>query len=65
MMLTVVRFLTLALVPLWPSIGKSDHVVALVSSDFTSNSMGDTHRTPFHCSAFDYSCADWLDFVIL
>ena len=53
-MLTVVHFVSLALVRQWLSIiRKSDHVVALVSIDFPLNSVGDTHRTLFHCSAFD------------
>ena len=36
-------------------LGKSDHVVS-VSVDFPSNSQWDV---PFHCVAYDYSCADW------
>ena len=34
----------------------SDHVVVSVSIDFPSNSQQDA---PFHCTAYDYSCADW------
>ena len=37
-------------------LGNSDHVVVSVSIDFPSNSQCDT---PFHCIAYDYSCADW------
>ena len=33
----------------------SDHVVVSVSIDFPSNSQW---STPFHCIAYDYSCAD-------
>ena len=36
----------------------SDNVVASVSIDFPSNSQRDA---PFHCIAYDYSCADWDD----
>ena len=36
----------------------SYHVVVSVSIDFPSNSKGDS---PFHCIAYDYSCADWDD----
>ena len=38
------------------SFGDSDHVVALVFTDFTSNSK---MNAPVHLTAFDYSCADW------
>ena len=38
------------------SFGDSDHVVALVSTDFPSNSK---MNAPVHLTAFDYSCADW------
>ena len=34
----------------------SGHVVVSVSIDFPINSKQDT---PFHCMAYDYSCADW------
>ena len=37
-------------------LGNSDHVVVSVSIDFPSNSQWDA---PFHCIAYDYSCADW------
>ena len=37
-------------------LGNSDHVVVSVSIDFSSNSQQDV---PFHCIAYDYSCADW------
>ena len=43
---------TMAFFPL----GNSDHVVVSVSSDFPSYSQWDA---PFHCIAYDYSCADW------
>ena len=40
----------------FPPLGNSDHVVS-VSNDFpTTNSQQDA---PFHCIAYDYSCADW------
>ena len=42
---------TMAFLPL----GNSDVVVS-VSIDFLSNSQRDA---PFHCIAYDYSCADW------
>ena len=38
------------------SFGNSDYVVALVSTDFSSNSKINAH---VHLTAFDYSCADW------
>ena len=40
----------------FPPLENSDHVVALVSIDFLSNSKRDT---PFHRIAHEYSCADW------
>ena len=40
----------------FPPLGNSDHVVVSVSIDFPINSKQDT---PFHCMAYDYSCADW------
>ena len=40
----------------FPALGSSDHVVVSVSIDFRTNSQWDT---PFHCIAYDYSCADW------
>ena len=43
---------TMAFTPL----GNSDHVVVSVSIDFPINSKQDV---PFHCLAYDYSCADW------
>ena len=39
-----------------PPLGNSDHVAVSVSIDFFSNSKVDV---PFHCKAYDYSCADW------
>ena len=41
-----------------PPVANSDHVVVSVSIDFPSNSQWDA---PFHCIAYDYSCADWDD----
>ena len=40
----------------FPPLGNSNHVVVSVSIDFLSNSQWDT---PFHCIAYDCSCADW------
>ena len=40
----------------FPPLGNSDHAVVSVSLDFLSNSKQDA---PFHCVAYDYSCADW------
>ena len=40
----------------FPPLGSSDHVVVSVSIDFPTNSQQDA---PFHCIAYDYSCADW------
>ena len=40
----------------FPPLGNSDHVVVSVSIDFPTNSQRDA---PFHCIAYDYSCADW------
>ena len=40
----------------FPPSRNSDHVVVSVSIDFPSNSKRDA---PFHCIAYDYSCADW------
>ena len=40
----------------FPPLGNSDHVVVSVSTDFPSNSQ---RVAPFHCIAYDYSCADW------
>ena len=37
-------------------LGNSDHVVVSVSIDFPISSKQDA---PFHCLAYDYSCADW------
>ena len=37
-------------------LGNSDRVAVSVSIDFLSNSQRDA---PFHCIAYDYSCADW------
>ena len=40
----------------FPPLGNSDHAVVSVSADFLVNSKQDA---PFHCIAYDYSCADW------
>ena len=40
----------------FPPLGNSDHVVVSVSIDFPTNSQW---HAPFHCIAYDYSCADW------
>ena len=40
----------------FPPLVNSDHVVVSVSIDFPSYSQWDA---PFHCIAYDYSCADW------
>ena len=40
----------------FPPLGYSDHVTVSVSIDFPSNSQWDA---PFHCTADDYSYADW------
>ena len=40
----------------FPPVGNSDHVVVSISIDFPSNSQW---NVPFHCIAYDYSCADW------
>ena len=40
----------------FPKLGNSDHAVVSVSIDFPSNSKGDAS---FHCTAYDYSRADW------
>ena len=37
-------------------LGNSDHVVVSVSIDFPTNSQ---QGSPFHCIAYDYSCAVW------
>ena len=37
-------------------LGDCDHVVVSVFIDFPINSKQDG---PFHCVAYDYSCADW------
>ena len=39
----------------FPLLGNSDYVVVSVCIDFPSNSLRDA---PFHCIAYDYSCAD-------
>lgn len=39
--------------------GSSDHVIILVSIDFSANSKGDA---PFNCTAYGYSRADWDNF---
>ena len=43
----------------FPPLGKSDHVVVSVSTDFPSYSQQDAL---FHCIAYDYSHADWDNF---
>ena len=40
----------------FPPLENSDHIVVSVSTDFSSYSQRDA---PFHCIAYDYSCADW------
>ena len=40
----------------FPPLLNFDHVVISVSIDFPINSKQDA---PFHCVAYDYSCADW------
>ena len=40
----------------FPPLGNSDHVVVSVSIDLPTHSQQDA---PFHCIAYDYSCADW------
>ena len=39
----------------FPPFGNSDHVVVLISINFPINSK---QGTPFHCVAYDFSCAD-------
>ena len=51
-LLKLIFFSTMA----FPPSGNSDHVFVSVSIDFPSNSQQDA---PFHCIAYDYSCADW------
>ena len=46
----------------FPPLRNSDHVVVSVFIDFPTNSQQDT---PFHCIAYDYSCADWNDLHII
>ena len=46
----------------FPPLGNSDHFVVSVSIDFPTNSQQDA---PFHRIAYDYSHADWDDFVII
>ena len=46
----------------FPPSGNFDHVFVSVSIDFPSNSQQDA---PFHGKTFDYSCADWMVFVII
>ena len=55
---TYFSLLTLVFVLQWlsPTLEHSDHVVASVSIDFTTNSKRDD---PFHCIAYDYPRADW------
>ena len=40
----------------FPPLGNSDQVIVSVSIHFQSYSLWDA---PFHCIAYDYSCADW------
>ena len=40
----------------FPLLENSDHFVVSVSIDFPSKLKWDA---PFHCIAYDYSCADW------
>ena len=40
----------------FPPLTNSDHVVVIVSIDFSTNSQWDA---PFHRIDYDYSCADW------
>ena len=40
----------------FPPLGNSDHVIVSNSIDFRINSQRDA---PFHCIAYNYSCADW------
>ena len=40
----------------FPTLGNSDHVLVSVSIDFPSYSQ---LVAPFHCIAYDCSCADW------
>ena len=49
-------FLLISSTMAFPPLGNSDHVVVLVSIDFSSNSKPDA---PFHRIAYDYSRADW------
>ena len=46
----------------FPPLGNSDDVVVSVSVDFPTKSQQDA---PFHCIAYDYSCTDWDDLVII
>ena len=43
----------------FPPLGNSDHVVVSLSIDFPSDSQW---NAPFHCIAYDCSCADWDGF---
>ena len=43
-------------------LGNSDHVIVSVSFDFLLNSKRDAR---FHHIAYDYSCADWMAFMII
>ena len=45
----------------FPTLGNSDHLVASVSIDLLSNPKQDA---PFHCIAYDYSCADWRKMIL-
>ena len=40
----------------FPRVENSDHIVVSVYIEFPLNSEQDA---PFHCIAYDYSCADW------
>ena len=46
----------------FPPSGNSDHVIVSVSFDFPWYSQPDT---PFHCIAYDYSCANCDGLVII
>ena len=46
----------------FPPIGNTDHVVVSVSINFLSYSQWDA---PFHCIAYDYSCVDLDNLVII
>ena len=41
-------------------LGNSEHIVVSMSIDFPSSSKG---NAPFHCIAYDCSCANWYTFA--